>query len=119
MQQFKAKDKITQKMTRDGVVETNKATEEQTRTSSREAETDIPKNLLQKKSLTKQVTEQGNGKPQRKTSSLKKPLTVKIPICIFPRKNVPTRIRKRQFVNQKRQRTGWIRQRRISPNRNG
>ena len=115
MQQFKAKDKITQKMTRDGVVETNKATGEQI----------IPKNLPQKKSLTKQVIAQGNGKPgnrqrkpQRKTSRLKKPLTVKIPVCIFPRKNVPTRICKRQSVNQKRQRTGWIRQRRISPNRN-
>ena len=36
MQQFKATDKVTQKMTRDGAVETNKATGEQTRTSSRE-----------------------------------------------------------------------------------
>ena len=36
MQQFKATDKVTQKMTRDGAVETNKATGEQTRTSKRE-----------------------------------------------------------------------------------
>ena len=36
MQQFKATDKVTQKMTRDGAVETNKATGEQKRTSRRE-----------------------------------------------------------------------------------
>lgn len=38
MQEFKAKAKTTQKMTRDGVVETNRATGEQTRTSSRETD---------------------------------------------------------------------------------
>ena len=38
MQEFKAKAKTTQKMTRDGVVETNKATGEQTRTSNRETD---------------------------------------------------------------------------------
>lgn len=38
MQEFKAKDKIMQKMTRDGVVETNLATGEQTRTSQRETD---------------------------------------------------------------------------------
>ena len=38
MQEFKAKAKTTQKMTRDGVVETNKATGEQTRTSQRETD---------------------------------------------------------------------------------
>ncbi len=38
MQEFKAKAKTTQKMTRDGVVETNKATGEQTRTSRRETD---------------------------------------------------------------------------------
>lgn len=38
MQEYKAKAKTTQKMTRDGVVETNKATGEQTRTSNRETD---------------------------------------------------------------------------------
>ena len=38
MQEFKAKAKTTQKMTRDGVVETNRATGEQTRTSNRETD---------------------------------------------------------------------------------
>ena len=38
MQEFKAKAKMTQKMTRDGVVETNEATGEQTRTSQRETD---------------------------------------------------------------------------------
>ena len=38
MQEFKAKAKTTQKMTRDGVVETDKATGEQTRPSSRETD---------------------------------------------------------------------------------
>lgn len=38
MQEFKAKAKTTQKMTRDGVVETNKTTGEQTRTSNRETD---------------------------------------------------------------------------------
>ena len=38
MQEFKAKAKTTQKMTRDGVVETNRATGEQTRTSQRETD---------------------------------------------------------------------------------
>ena len=53
MQQFKAKDKITQKMTRDGVVETNKATGEQTRTSSREAETDYTEKSTAEKVIDK------------------------------------------------------------------
>lgn len=38
MQEFKARAKMTQKMTRDGVVETNEATGEQTRTSQRETD---------------------------------------------------------------------------------
>lgn len=38
MQEFKAKAKMTQKMTRDGVVETNEANGEQTRTSQRETD---------------------------------------------------------------------------------
>ena len=38
MQEFKAKAKMTQKMTRDGVVETNEATGEQTRKSQRETD---------------------------------------------------------------------------------
>lgn len=38
MQEFKAKAKTTQKMTRDGVVETNQATGEQTRKSRRETD---------------------------------------------------------------------------------
>ncbi|MDE6903476.1 MAG: hypothetical protein K2P76_00765 [Lachnospiraceae bacterium] len=38
MQELKAKEKNTQKMTRDGVVETNQATGEQTRKSQRETE---------------------------------------------------------------------------------
>ena len=38
MQEFKAKAKMTQKMTRDGVVETNEPTGEQTRTSQRETD---------------------------------------------------------------------------------
>ena len=38
MQELKAKEKTTQKMTRDGVVETNQATGEQTRKSQRETE---------------------------------------------------------------------------------
>lgn len=41
MQQFTATDKITQKMTHDGAAETNKATEEQTCISRREANTDF------------------------------------------------------------------------------
>lgn len=53
MQQFKAKDKITQKMTRDGVVETNKATGEQTRTSSRETETDYTEKSTAEKVIDK------------------------------------------------------------------
>ena len=125
MQQFKAKDKITQKMTRDGVVETNKATGEQTRTSSREAETDYTEKSTAEKVIDKSSYSAGKrkaGKQAKKATKenkqAEKALTVKIPVCIFPRKNVPTRICKRQSVNQKRQRTGWIRQRRISPNRN-
>lgn len=53
LQQFKAKDKITQKMTRDGVVETNKATGEQTRTSSRETETDYTEKSTAEKVIDK------------------------------------------------------------------
>jgi peptidoglycan DL-endopeptidase CwlO len=41
MQELKATDKITQKMTRNGAVQTNKATGEQTRISKRESEADF------------------------------------------------------------------------------
>lgn len=41
MQEFKVTDKITQKMTRNGAVQTNKATGEQTRISKRESEADF------------------------------------------------------------------------------
>lgn len=41
MQEWKATDKITQKMTRNGAVQTNKATGEQTRISQRESEADF------------------------------------------------------------------------------
>lgn len=41
MQEWKATDKITQKMTRNGAVQTNKATGEQTRISKREREADF------------------------------------------------------------------------------
>lgn len=41
MQEWKATDKITQKMTRNGAVQTNKATGEQTRISKRESEADF------------------------------------------------------------------------------
>ena len=62
MQQFKAKDKITQKMTRDGVVETNKATGEQTRTSSREAETDYTEKSTAEKVIDKASDSAGKRK---------------------------------------------------------
>lgn len=62
MQQFKAKDKITQKMTRDGVVETNKATGEQTRTSSREAETDYTEKSTAEKVIDKSSYSAGKRK---------------------------------------------------------
>lgn len=41
MQEWKATDKVTQKMTRNGAVQTNKATGEQTRISQRESEADF------------------------------------------------------------------------------
>ena len=74
MQEFKAKAKTTQKMTRDGVVETNKATGEQTRKSSRETDDfsgDTAENVTGK-ALNRAATERQRHKAKKRRRKAKK-----------------------------------------------
>lgn len=74
MQEFKAKAKTTQKMTRDGVVETNRATGEQTRTSQRETD-DFSGNTAENvtgKALNRAATERQRHKAKKRRRKAKK-----------------------------------------------
>ena len=74
MQEFKAKAKRTQKMTRDGVVETNQATGEQTRKSQRETEDfsgDTAENVTGK-ALNRVATERQRHKAKKRRKKANK-----------------------------------------------
>ncbi|MCK3741319.1 NlpC/P60 family protein [Clostridioides difficile] len=74
MQEFKAKAKRTQKMTRDGVVETNQATGEQTHKSQRETEDfsgDTAENMTGK-SLNRAATERQRHKAKKRRKKANK-----------------------------------------------
>ena len=74
MQEFKAKAKRTQKMTRDGVVETNQATGEQTRKSQRETDDfsgDATENMTGK-ALNRAATERQRHKAKKRRRKAKK-----------------------------------------------
>ena len=74
MQEFKAKAKTTQKMTRDGVVETNKATGEQTRKSNRETDDfsgDTAENVTGK-ALNRAATERQRHKAKKRRKKANK-----------------------------------------------
>ena len=74
MQEFKAKAKTTQKMTRDGVVETNQATGEQTRKSQRETEDfsgDAAENVTGK-ALNRAAAERQRHKAKKRRRKAKK-----------------------------------------------
>ena len=74
MQEFKAKAKTTQKMTRDGVVETNQATGEQTRKSQRETDDfsgDATENMTEK-ALNRAATERQRHKAKKRRRKEKK-----------------------------------------------
>ena len=74
MQEFKAKAKTTQKMTRDGVVETNQATGEQTRKSQRETE-DFSGGTAENvtgKALNRAATERQRHKAKKRRRKAKK-----------------------------------------------
>ena len=74
MQEFKAKAKTTQKMTRDGVVETNQATGEQTRKSQRETDDfsgDATENMTGK-ALNRAATERQRHKAKKRRRKAKK-----------------------------------------------
>ena len=74
MQEFKAKAKRTQKMTRDGVVETNQATGEQTRKSQRETDDfsgDATENMTEK-ALNRAATERQRHKAKKRRRKAKK-----------------------------------------------
>ena len=74
MQEFKAKAKTTQKMTRDGVVETNHATREQTRKSQRETENfsgDAAENVTGK-ALNRAAAERQRHKAKKRRRKAKK-----------------------------------------------
>ena len=74
MQEFKAKAKTTQKMTRDGIVETNKATGEQTRKRNRETDDfsgDTAENVTGK-ALNRAATERQRHKAKKRRRKVKK-----------------------------------------------
>ena len=74
MQEFKATAKTTQKMTRDGVVETNQATGEQTRKSQRETDDfsgDATENMTEK-ALNRAATERQRHKAKKRRRKAKK-----------------------------------------------
>ncbi len=74
MQEFKAKAKTTQKMTRNGVVETNQATGEQTRKSQRETDDfsgDAAENMTGK-ALNRAATERQHHKAKKRRRKVKK-----------------------------------------------
>ena len=74
MQEFKAKAKTTQKMTRDGVVETNQATGEQTRKSQRETDDfsgDTAENMTGK-ALNRADTERQRHKAKKRRRKARK-----------------------------------------------
>ena len=74
MQEFKAKAKTTQKMTRDGVVETNQATGEQTRKSQRETDDfsgDAAENMTGK-ALNRAAAERQRHKAKKRRRKAKK-----------------------------------------------
>ena len=74
MQEFKAKAKTTQKMTRDGVVETNQVTGEQTRKSQRETDDfsgDATENMTEK-ALNRAATERQRHKAKKRRRKAKK-----------------------------------------------
>ena len=74
MQEFKARAKMTQKMTRNGVVETNEATGEQTRTSQRETDDfsgDTAENVTGK-ALNRAATERQRHKAKKRRKKANK-----------------------------------------------
>lgn len=71
MQEWKATDKITQKMTRNGAVQTNKATGEQTRISQRESEADFSGNTAGA-ALDRAALETGRHKAKKQKREAKK-----------------------------------------------
>lgn len=96
MQEWKATDKITQKMTRNGAVQTNKATGEQTRISKRESEADFSGDAAG--NVTGRLWKPGgirrrsrNGKRRKPPNRQRTLSSGKRPGCNFPRKNAPTR----------------------------
>lgn len=75
MQEFKATDKITQKMTRNGAVQTNKATGEQTRISKRESEADFSRDAagnVTGAALDRAALEAGRHKAKKRQKRAKK-----------------------------------------------
>ncbi len=130
MRELKATDKITQKMTRDGAVSENLATGEVEHISSREPETELSASSEEsagaaadlalraaehheKKSARKaekadtQAVRDGSAARQRPSSA-----------CNSPRKNVPIPHLESTSTVPTVRRTGWTRQRPLSPQRN-
>ena len=129
MRELKTTDKITQKMTRDGAVSENLATGEVEHISSREPETELSASSEEsagaaadlalraaehheKKSARKaekadtQAVRDGSAARQRRP-----------PACNLPRKNVPIPHLESTSTVPTVRRTGWTRQRPLSPQR--
>ena len=129
MRELKATDKITQKMTRDGAVSENLATGEVKHISSREPETELSSSSEESAGaaadLALRAAEHHEKKSARKaekadTQAVRDGSAARQrhpPVCNSPRKNVPIPHLESTSTVPTVRRTGWTRQRPLSPQR--
>ena len=129
MRELKATDKITQKMTRDGAVSENLATGEVEHISSREPETELSASSEESAGaaadLALRAAEHHEKKSARKAEMADTQAvrdgsaqgSARPPACNLPRKNVPIPHLESTSTVPTVRRTGWTRQRPLSPQR--
>lgn len=129
MRELKATDKITQKMTRDGAVSENLATGEVKHISSREPETELSASSEESAGAAADLALRAAEHHEKKAHERRKRLTprrcgmvlpqgsARPPACNLPRKNVPIPHLESTSTVPTVRRTGWTRQRPLSPQR--
>ena len=129
MRELKATDKITQKMTRDGAVSENLATGEVEHISSREPETELSASSEESAGAAADLALRAAERHERKAARKAKRLTprrygmvllqgsARPPVCNSPRKNVSIQHLESTLTVPTVLRTGWTRQRPLSPQR--
>ncbi len=129
MRELKATDKITQKMTRDGAVSENLATGEVEHISSREPETELSASSEESAGAAADLALRAAEHHEKKSTRKAKRLTprrcgmvllqgsARPPVCNSPRKNVPIPHLENTSTVPTVWRTGWTRQRPLSPQR--